>query len=450
MSKSEIAIYKFFDETIYIDRKNGTFSDSYDELVESPSFDIEAAPPYSNNLYKSVTFCLEISNACNLKCSYCFNENKTGERMKFEGARKYLDHLFAIFNKAERYFIDVSGCGEPLMNLKFIDQVVEYAKDKSNEIDREVVVIFVTNGTLLTKEIVNFLQKRGILFGVSLDGNQFVHDSKRKYVDGRGTYLDIMKNVAAIEHKEFLGVAVTITNEVFPLLESLQELSQHFSTISVKPVRSKECGIDDFSCDKWLKEYEKLERYLEERVSLGDMSLLFCLLNGDDYFGKFITRSFLGIKALSRCDGGTGRIGISIDGSFYPCIPMIGMDNKLGDFHNGFDCNSAKNFYESQINRDSCSNCDFRFSCGGECAIEKLENDGVNEKMCNFKKGLILLSMIFEEHCRSFSQGIYYRISDFCLDKRKRTIEDPKLREFRNGHKNLTFTEAREQFYSKK
>ncbi len=370
--------------------------------------------------------------------------------MRIEDARKYLDHLFAVFDEAERYFIDVSGCGEPLMNLKFIDQVVEYAKDKSNEIYREVVVTFVTNGTLLTKEIVNFLQKRGILFGVSLDGNQLVHDSKRKYIDEQGTYLDIMKNVAAIEHKEFLGVAVTITNEIFPLLEALQELSRYFSTISVKPVRSRECGIDDYSCEKWLKEYERLERYLEERVSLGDTSLLFRLLNGDDYFGKFIIRSFLGIKALSRCDGGTGRIGVSIDGSFYPCVPMIAIINKLGDFDDGFNSKLARIFYESQINRNSCSNCDFRFSCGGECAIEKIENDGVNKNMCNFKKGLILLSMIFEEHCRSFSQGIYDRISDFCLGKRKRTRENYELREFRNTHMNLLFTEAREQFHSKK
>ncbi len=450
MSDLKFAVYKILGKNIYIDRRNGNFSDSYEELVQPPFFEVEDAPAYSNNLYKSVTFCLEISNVCNLSCSYCFNTNKTGERMRIEDAKEYLDCLFNTFNKAERYFIDVSGCGEPLMNLKFIDQVVEYAKEKSNEIDREVVVTFVTNGTLLSEEIVRFLQKRGILFGVSLDGNQFVHDANRKFVDGKGTYSTIMKNVESIEHKEFLGCAVTITKDVFPLLETLQDLSKCFSTISVKPVRSKEYGIDKDACAKWLAEYERLEQHLEERAAIGDTSLLFRLLNGDDYFGKFITRSFLGLKALSRCDGASGRIGVSIDGLFYPCIPMIGLSSKLGDVEKGFDHLPAKEFYENQIKRERCKSCDFRFSCGGECAVEKLENEGVNRFMCDFKRGLILLSMIFEEGCRSFSQDVYDRIVDFCLEKRRRTSEDPKLRNFRNSHKKLSFVEAREMFYSKK
>ncbi len=447
---SVFARYDILGESIYIDKRNGNFSSSYEELAEFPFSEVEPAPEYSNNLYRSITFCLEISDACNLKCSYCFNENKTGKKMSFEKAERYLNYLFKIFNKAERYFIDVSGCGEPLLNLKLINQIADYAKQKSDEIDREIVVSFVTNGTLLSEEIVRFLQKKGILFGVSLDGNEFAHDSHRKFINGVGTYSSIMRNISAINHREYLGCAVTITKEVFPLLSSLQELNRYFSTISVKPVRSKECGIDKESCLAWLKEYEKLERYLEQRVSIGDTSLLFCLLNGDDYFGKFILRSFLGIKALSRCDGATGRIGISIDGSFYPCIAMIGSNEKLGDLVNGFDFRSARRFYIKQIVRSDCERCDFRFLCGGECAVERSEHNGLNDMMCNFKKGLVLLSMIFEEHCRCFGNDIYDKIINFCMEKRKRTREDPLLRKYRDSHKNLSFTQAREHFYATK
>ncbi len=447
---SVFARYDILGESIYIDKRNGNFSSSYEELVEFPFSEVEPAPKYSNDLYRCVTFCLEISDACNLKCSYCFNENKTGKKMSFEEAEGCLNYLFKFFNKAERYFIDVSGCGEPLLNLKLINQIADYAKRKSNEIDREIVVSFVTNGTLLSEEVVRFLQKMGILFGVSLDGNKLVHDSHRQFVNGAGTYSSITRNVSAIDHREYLGCAVTITKEVFPLLPALQELNRYFSTISVKPVRSEEWGIDEESCLAWLKEYEELEHYLEQRVSLGDTSLLFCLLNGADYFGKFILRSFLGIKALSRCDGATGRVGVSINGSFYPCIAMIGSNEKLGDMESGFDFRSAKQFYDGQIVRDDCKCCDFRFLCGGECAVERNEHNGLNNMMCSFKKELILLSMVFEEHCRYFGDDIYDRIINFCVEKRKRTMENPLLRKYRDSHKDLTFVEARERFYDAK
>ena len=41
----------------------------------------------------------------------------------------------------------------------------------------------VSNGTLLNPIIIDILQKNGILFGVSLDGNELIHDKLRKSKD---------------------------------------------------------------------------------------------------------------------------------------------------------------------------------------------------------------------------------------------------------------------------
>lgn len=83
------------------------------------------------------------------------------------------------------------------------------------------------------------------------------------------------------------------------------------------------------------------------------------------------------------------------------------------------------------------------FPVGGECLAESEKPDAV---MCEFKKHLILLSMIFEEHCRSFPE-IYRKIYQFCIGKKERQKENPKLRKFREEHSNLSFVEAKAAFY---
>lgn len=208
-------------ETIYIDNQNGNFSVRKDELLSYGSYPIDKAPDYSNNLYSSMTFCLEISNACNLRCSYCFNQKKDGRRMTVETARKSLDYLFHEFSHAQKYIIDVSGAGEPLLSMELIEQLAQYAEAKSNEIDREVILCFVSNGTLLTSTIVKKLQKMNVLFGVSVDGDENNYDAFRKDREGNGTFDSIFRNIALIKERQYLGCAVTLTRHVFDLNESI-------------------------------------------------------------------------------------------------------------------------------------------------------------------------------------------------------------------------------------
>ena len=431
---------------IYINPVNGDFSLDEEELLTTLPYQVERHPPYSNNLYKSITFCLEVSDVCNLRCAYCFNPSKSGKRMERGTAIGALNNLFSAFPKAERYFIDVSGDGEPLLNLPLIDDLSEYAKRKSDEIDREVTVSLVTNGTLLSKEIANRLQKKGILFGVSLDGNRENHDRYRIDANGRGTYEAVLKNVQSIEHRQYIGCAVTITREPFPLLETIKELKKTFKTISIKPVRSMKLGLNKESLSYWEKEYEILEGELEKELAHGDTSTLFCLLNGDDYFGKFILRSFLNLKALSRCDSGCGRVAVSFDGEYYPCVAMIRGKGKLGGIAKGFDFSSAEAIYSNQCQRKACDGCAFVYSCGGECKVEFEAHGGNNPFMCAFKKKLILLAMLLEEKCRRGEQETYQSVFDFCIQKIQRSGENPALRKYRLKHPELTFTKAKKAF----
>lgn len=434
-------------QTIWVNPLNGDFSLDEAALRENEAFEIAPAPDFSLGLYRAVTFCLEISDCCNLRCSYCFNPNKTGRKMTLRQAEQALDYLFRLFPDREKYFVDLSGNGEPLLNTDLIRSLSCYVKKKSDEIDREVTLCLVTNGTLISSEMVAFLEASSVLYGISLDGCCEKENRHRVYADGRPCFADVLANVEEIKNRQYVGVAVTITNEVFPLVETVESLSTLFKTISIKPVRSLREGFDSAAVSGWIKEYDRLAQRLIGDMRKGDLRLLFCLLNGDDFFGKFILRAFLRMKCLCRCDAGMGRVTVSLDGRLYPC-PALGAfpDESLGTPESP-DIAKMEANYRKIVGRDGCSFCDFRFSCGGECPAEtKMRNGRKNPFMCQFKIHLSLLGTLLAEVCRRDSPESERRLVAFCEEKRSRQRENRRLRLFLDSHKGCSFTEGKRRF----
>ena len=168
--------------TIYYDERSTVFylfrptSEELESFVSLPPMDkiIKTIQP------TAYTFCIDVSDACNLCCDYCFNKNKSGRTIDSKTAISYLEKMFDKYPNGEKYFVDMSGKGEPLLALKTILEIATWCKKKQDEIRAEVLPQFVCNGTLLTPSIAKTLQDNGILFGVSLDGNKDIHDKHRK------------------------------------------------------------------------------------------------------------------------------------------------------------------------------------------------------------------------------------------------------------------------------
>ncbi len=85
-------------------------------------------------------FCLSIVDACNLDCEYCFNKRKTGRVMSFSQAKRFLERLFIAHPDGEKYFVDLSGDGKPLLALDLILKIADCGK--------EVVMEFFRGGRL--------------------------------------------------------------------------------------------------------------------------------------------------------------------------------------------------------------------------------------------------------------------------------------------------------------
>lgn len=77
---------------------------------------------------RNITF--QITNACNLRCSYCYEHHKGTERMSIETGRKIVDYLLDLYEQNTSDFInrrtkavvlDFIG-GEPLLEAALIEK----------------------------------------------------------------------------------------------------------------------------------------------------------------------------------------------------------------------------------------------------------------------------------------------------------------------------------------
>lgn len=440
---SNIIELSYKDKIIYYDVDSA--QNSYDiSYLENNIFEINKPSRITYNNYPRITFCIEVTNFCNLNCKYCFNQNKNNKKMTSEQLQKILDKLFSLYPNKEKYFIDLSGDGEPLTNIDGILFVEEYALKKQEEIRKEINVSFVTNGTLLTKENVKKLENKGtIIYGISIDGSKKVHDSNRVFINNKGTFNSIIKNLKHIKRKEFLGCAVTISNNVFSLKKELIKLRKYFNTISVKPVRS--LFLTKALVEKWNSEYEKLADYLLLSIKNNDYSLLFSLLNGDDYFGKFIIKAFMNGISLNRCDAGGGRIFVDINNNVFPCVALSQYKLQYDNIES-LNPSFFQALLDNGLNKNECKNCDFINICGGECFVEQQIHKGLNKNMCLMKKKLITLSLYFKEESKNIGNS-YQIIKNFIAEKRRLLGVDKEYKRIVQQNPTKSFEQCKELYY---
>ncbi len=305
-----------------------------------------------------------------------------------------------------------------------------------------------TNGTLLDESTVEELRSAGILFGVSIDGDKKSNDYYRKDKNGNGVHKQVTRNIKKIKEKSLMGAAVTLTDKNTDLIKTLKHLINLFPTISIKPVRSIDgsTGINDNNICDIKHEYTKLHNFLLKEIREGRLWYIASLLNGDDYFGKFLLRTITGSKVLTRCDAGIGRFSLSSNGKIYACPAAVDIEElAIGDIENGLDMNIRDKLWNNLLNKDKCGNCYAKFVCGGACLVNSYYTNGtingVDNVICELNRHLYKLALHLNY---MISKTIYYDvIYKGCIEKTERFDEDIELKDKLEKLGSYSFTELK-------
>ncbi len=173
------------------------------------------------------------TKACNLRCTYCYEKDKTGKKMSDSTLEKVISQVIEYnyqICRAQGYDKSLSEFiwhgGEPLlMGKEFYRKVRDLQRKYTEKYDEHIIRNGIqTNLTLLNQEYLDFLKNEGFALGSSVDGTKEMHDSTRVYKKGRGTFDDVMGSVNLIKRnnpKDNLGVIVVLTKDKIDRLEEL-------------------------------------------------------------------------------------------------------------------------------------------------------------------------------------------------------------------------------------
>jgi uncharacterized protein len=188
-----------------------------------------------HNLHKfnseTISLTILLTMNCNLGCIYCFQgSGETKNCITSELARdniyKFIEKM--AHNKKYKNLNIVLFGGEPLLNF---DKNVPWLNDIKNlcvENDLNLTTSIVTNGTLITNEILDSLKEYNCKsIQVTLDGLKEIHDKRRIYKNGKGSFDDVIRGIKLIKDKNNFAnptIRINIDKNNIKLTEELLNL----------------------------------------------------------------------------------------------------------------------------------------------------------------------------------------------------------------------------------
>ncbi len=313
--------------------------------------------------------CLHISHDCNLRCDYCFagtGDFGTGHRMEMplEVGKKAIDFLIEKSEGRRNLELDFFG-GEPLMNFGVVEEIVRYAREREKETGKNFRFTVTTNGTLLTEERIDFINREMHNVVLSVDGRKEVNDRVRHRVDGSGSYdafLPKFQRLVQRRGDRQYYVRGTFTKYNLDFAEDVLHLNRcGFDQISVDP--KLPYALTEAQLPAIFAEYERLAKLLIQRRREGKGFNFF-------HFMLDLDQGPCVIKRLRGCGAGNEYCAVTPDGDVYPCHQFVGQEEwRMGDIFSGeIDMEMKRRFAASNVyGKEECRGCWAKFYCSGGC-----------------------------------------------------------------------------------
>lgn len=327
---------------------------------------------WQEGVAKNITFI--VTKDCQLACKYCYLVGKNEkERMSWEVAKAAVDFILDNENefREESVIWDFIG-GEPFLEIKLIDKICDYIKTQmfsnGHHWFNSYRFSFSTNGiNYHTEDVQRFIKKNmeHLSIGITIDGTERKHDLNRIYKNGRGSYKDVVRNIALwLEQFPHGGTKVTISSADIPYIKD--------SVLHLYSLGIHEVNINCVFEKVWNDGDDKL--FEEQLIKLADA----IIDNGyyKDYACSFFSEYIghpLNRKLQNQNWCGAGRmLAVDAMGIFYPCtrFAQYSLREKkaciIGNIHDGIDKNKLRPFLtldRCTQSTQECIDCEVASGC---------------------------------------------------------------------------------------
>ena len=343
-----------------------------------------------NNDILSITMLLTYE--CNLRCVYCYEgagevikgslDNNTRERI-FRFIKKQLDE------RGSKVLSMVLFGGEPLLdfssNYEWLDEIKAYCEKNG----KRFVTSIVSNGVLLSEEVIDKLKFYNCeSVQITLDGVKAVHDARRIYKDGRGSFDEVMRGIKLLYNDNEIDNPVIRINIDKNNIQDVKELLGYLKSeglqgcfIDFGVVKGTTNACSSYTGNCFIEEelgdilddlWNMLEDYGFNYNANPQKKNMFCGLFGDAAFT------------------------ISPFGEIYKCWDHVGMDNhlmgKIDDDGNLIDVTYKYVDWMSHnpTEIEECHSCKYLPACGGGCAsVSYAKDQTYHSNGCYKVKGVV-------------------------------------------------------------
>ena len=310
---------------------------------------------------------LMLGGACNFKCRHCIQEDSgikcfNPKQNINSNVVKYIWHLINIrpdcYNKIKLLFWG----GEPLIYFSVIKDIVQ-------EFQGNLEYVIITNGELLTQEMVDFINANEIYLTLSNDG-KMTSNIRTKNMLEDSSFLELFSQV---KHKGIDAVIHAYNSDYQGLYSYINSKVKDVHLFTEQLVVSWDMPKDIYDYD--------LEHYKDSLYKLADKAYQ-DIITGEE---TFAVRTFLGTlkliaygrkskRLLPNCMSIYKSMNIDLEGDVYAChntnIKIGNVTDDRLQLIQAFDEWVVKTW-----NR-KCLECVYFDLCRGGCPLDKVNKSG--------------------------------------------------------------------------
>ncbi len=352
------------------------------------------------NHVKDIT--IQVTEDCNMACTYCYQQHKTARRMNFETASRFIDYILGegpsgpdpYVNPEESAGVVLAFIGgEPFLEIELIEKIADYFLERTFLLHHRwatrFMFCFTSNGLLyFDRRVQSFLTKYSIhvSLSISIDGNKELHDACRLDKAGNGTYDRALAASLHYAKRRPGGAATKLTiapGNVSYLYEAIRSLTENgYTDIHANCVFEEGWTLDH--ARTFYRQLLQVADYIAELDKKPRISL----------FDKLVGRRLPPEENKNWC-GGTGlMLAVDWRGDLYPCLRYMetslgGQQEpyKIGDIEHGV-CDAGRVNCLDCITRrsqstDECFNCPIAGGCAW-CSAYNYQINGTPDKRVTY------------------------------------------------------------------
>jgi len=296
---------------------------------------------------------INISNACNLACSYCYADHglyhAAKSLMADSPARAIVDRVVSMYGRIET--VHLFG-GEPLMNIGAFDAIGEAfeAATSDGRLAKMPRFVATTNGTLSGPRVIAALKRWGVALTISWDGPDAVHDRMRPTASGKPSSALLRRSIAAFAaagidfefectfSRAHIDAGISVVDLMGFFARETEDRVIHiapaFLPDEAKQATDLASGIFDNHGDwqQWavamrdlVPQYRAAARLTVDNMFAGAGPML-------EFAVRILEQVDARRPSATYCPAFFNQLSIAADGSVFPCFMFIGDDRfRLGN-----------------------------------------------------------------------------------------------------------------------